>query len=351
MPSGVAAPWVRPVATNRTASSSVTLFERWTRASSCQSAASTPVSSRSSRRAPSSARLAGGDAALRDLPRVGVERVAVLADEQDPVVVVEDEHAGRQVREVDDAVDAGRAVRAGHLVVPERSATGSRRRPAGVADPGAADGGRIGGGSSSIAGIVARGGRARPRRGAGLDSPMANPTRRTAGPRASPARRRDRLGRPDPGTGRRRAVGEPVAARWSPPGDRVPAILEMIPYGKDNWRRNADIARGTYFAERGYALCRVDVRGTGLVRRRRARRVHRGRDARRRTTRWSGWRPSRGATARSGCGASATGRSRRSRSRSCRPPHLRAIVPVQGTDDRYLTDVHYIGGCVTVSEL
>src|SRR3954464_356326 len=45
--------------------------------------------------------------------------------------------------------------------------------------------------------------------------------------------------------------------------DPVPAILEMIPYGKDNWRRNADIARGTYFAERGYALCRVDVRGTG----------------------------------------------------------------------------------------
>ena len=34
-----------------------------------------------------------------------------------------------------------------------------------------------------------------------------------------------------------------------------------------------------------------------------------------------------------------------------RPPHLRAIVPVMGTDDRYLSDVHYIGGCVTVSEL
>ena len=52
---------------------------------------------------------------------------------------------------------------------------------------------------------------------------------------------------------------------WRPldaPGP-VPAILEMIPYGKDNWRRNADVARGTYFAERGYALCRVDVRGTG----------------------------------------------------------------------------------------
>src|SRR6266542_3906381 len=44
---------------------------------------------------------------------------------------------------------------------------------------------------------------------------------------------------------------------------RFPAILEMIPYGKDNWRRNADVARGTYLARRGYALCRLDVRGTG----------------------------------------------------------------------------------------
>ncbi len=34
-----------------------------------------------------------------------------------------------------------------------------------------------------------------------------------------------------------------------------------------------------------------------------------------------------------------------------RPPHLRAIVPVMATDDRYLDDVHYRGGCVTVSEL
>ena len=34
----------------------------------------------------------------------------------------------------------------------------------------------------------------------------------------------------------------PLAAE---PAARFPAILEMIPYGKDNWRRNADIARGT----------------------------------------------------------------------------------------------------------
>jgi putative CocE/NonD family hydrolase len=33
------------------------------------------------------------------------------------------------------------------------------------------------------------------------------------------------------------------------------------------------------------------------------------------------------------------------------PPHLAAIVPVHATDDRYLDDVHYRGGCLAVSEL
>jgi putative CocE/NonD family hydrolase len=36
---------------------------------------------------------------------------------------------------------------------------------------------------------------------------------------------------------------------------------------------------------------------------------------------------------------------------STRPPHLRAIVAVQATDDRYTDDVHYVGGAMTVSEL
>ena len=34
-----------------------------------------------------------------------------------------------------------------------------------------------------------------------------------------------------------------------------------------------------------------------------------------------------------------------------RPPHLRAIVAIQATDDRYTDDVHYVGGAMTVSEL
>ena len=133
-------------------------------------------------------------------------------------------------------------------------------------------------------------------------------------------------------------------------GERVPAILEMIPYGKDNWRRNADIARGTYFAERGYALCRVDVRGTGssggiALDEYTEAETRDGYDA----VEWLAAQPwCDGAV---GMWGISYGAFTSIQVAKLRPPHLRAIVPVQGTDDRYLTDVHYIGGCATVSEL
>ena len=124
----------------------------------------------------------------------------------------------------------------------------------------------------------------------------------------------------------------------------------MIPYGKDNWRRNADTARGEWFAARGYALCRVDVRGTGSSGGRRARRVHRRRDARRVRRRRVAGRPAVVHRRRRDVGHLYGGFTAIQVAK-LRPPHLRAIVPVQATDDRYLDDVHYIGGCVTASEL
>ncbi|HRE26360.1 MAG TPA: CocE/NonD family hydrolase, partial [Anaerolineales bacterium] len=58
-----------------------------------------------------------------------------------------------------------------------------------------------------------------------------------------------------------------AATLWLPegagPDHRVPVILEMIPYRKDDWRWASDQARMGFFAERGFAACRLDVRGTG----------------------------------------------------------------------------------------
>jgi len=134
------------------------------------------------------------------------------------------------------------------------------------------------------------------------------------------------------------------------PAARFPAILEMIPYGKDNWRRNADVARGTYLARRGYVLCRLDVRGTGssggiALDEYTEAETRDGYDA----VEWLAAQP--WCTGAVGMWGISYGGFTSIQVAKLRPPHLRAIVPVQATDDRYLTDVHYIGGCVTASEL
>jgi putative hydrolase, CocE/NonD family len=140
---------------------------------------------------------------------------------------------------------------------------------------------------------------------------------------------------------------EPVAAD---PGERFPVIVEMIPYGKDNWRRDTDAARGRWLGARGYALCRVDVRGTGssggyALDEYTADETRDGYDA----VEWAAAQPwSSGSVAMWGISYGAFTAIQVAK---LRPPHLHAIVPCMGTDDRYVDDIHYRGGCVTVSEL
>ena len=139
-----------------------------------------------------------------------------------------------------------------------------------------------------------------------------------------------------------------------PPSDRpdarFPVILELIPYGKDNWRRASDMTRGQWFAARGFALCRIDVRGTGssggvALDEYTADETRDGYDA----VEWL--------AAQTWCSGAvgmwgiSYGGFTAIQVAALRPPHLRAIVPVMATDDRYLDDVHYRGGCVTLSEL
>ena len=137
-----------------------------------------------------------------------------------------------------------------------------------------------------------------------------------------------------------------------PPGATgpLPAILNTDPYRKDDWSAAWDLTLASYFAQRGYAYCRLDVRGTGssdgvaLDEYTEAETLD-GHD----TVEWLAAQPwCSGAVGMWGLSyggftsiqVAATG-----------PPHLRAIVPVQATDDRYTDDVHYVGGAMTVSEL
>ena len=134
------------------------------------------------------------------------------------------------------------------------------------------------------------------------------------------------------------------------PAERFPAILEMIPYGKDNWRRNADVGRGEWFAARGYVFVRVDVRGTGSS-------AGVALDEYTEDETRDGYDAVEWLAAQAWCSGAvgmwgiSYGAFTSIQVAKLRPPHLLAIAPFQGTDDRYVTDVHYIGGCVTASEL
>ena len=143
-------------------------------------------------------------------------------------------------------------------------------------------------------------------------------------------------------------VWRPVPRQTSP-GERFPVILEMIPYGKDSWRRNADSSRGEWLAARGFALCRLDVRGTGsspgvAVDEYSEAETRDGYDA----VEWLAAQP--WCSGDVGMWGISYGGFTAIQVAKLRPPHLRAILPMYATDDRYRDDVHVRGGCVTASE-
>ncbi len=141
----------------------------------------------------------------------------------------------------------------------------------------------------------------------------------------------------------------PVAAGGSEEA-RIPAILEMIPYRKDDWRASGDEARGRWFAARGYAFCRLDVRGTGsspgiALDEYTERETRDGYEA-------VGWLAAQPwSNGNVGMWGISYGGFTSIQVAALRPPALKAIVPMYATDDRYTDDVHYVGGVPTASEL
>ncbi|MFN8597751.1 MAG: CocE/NonD family hydrolase [Anaerolineae bacterium] len=137
----------------------------------------------------------------------------------------------------------------------------------------------------------------------------------------------------------------------APQTDRAfPAILEMIPYRKDDWRYNTDHQHGHYWAQRGYVFCRLDIRGTGSSQ-------GFARDEYTPEETQDGYEVVEWLAAQPWCNGNigmwgiSYGGFTSIQVAKLQPPHLKAIVPMYATDDRYLDDVHYIGGCVTASEL
>jgi len=147
--------------------------------------------------------------------------------------------------------------------------------------------------------------------------------------------------------------GRRLAARiWLPADaetDPVPAVLEYVPYRKDDDTAAQDVRRHPYFAARGYASVRVDLRGSGdsdgvLL----DEYLAREQDDALEVLAWLEAQP--WCTGEVGMIGYSWGGFNGLQVAARRPRQLRAVITLCSTDDRYADDCHYMGGCLLGSD-
>jgi len=125
----------------------------------------------------------------------------------------------------------------------------------------------------------------------------------------------------------------------------VPAILEYIPYRKRDFMRRRDESIHRWFAARGYAAVRVDMRGSGesegLLH---DEYLQQEQDDALEVIAWIAAQP--WCTGKVGMMGKSWGAYNSVQVAALRPPALKAIIAVMGTDDRYAECIHYSGGCL-----
>ncbi|MDP3647715.1 MAG: CocE/NonD family hydrolase [Tabrizicola sp.] len=142
--------------------------------------------------------------------------------------------------------------------------------------------------------------------------------------------------------------GTRLAGRlWRPDGaGQVPVILEYLPYRKRDGTRARDERMHRYLARHGYACLRLDIRGTGdsegvLHDEYSVQEQVDGVDA----IAWLAAQPwCDGQVAMYGI---SWGGFNGLQIAARQPPALKTIITVGSTDDRYATDIHWVGGCLS----
>jgi putative CocE/NonD family hydrolase len=143
--------------------------------------------------------------------------------------------------------------------------------------------------------------------------------------------------------------GARLAARiWLPAeaeAQPVPAILEYLPYRKNDFTAHRDAVQHPYFAGHGYAAVRVDMRGTGdsdgiLY----DEYLPQEQDDALEVLAWIAAQP--WCSGSVGIWGISWGGFNGLQIAARRPPELKAVISLCSTDDRYADDVHYMGGCL-----
>jgi uncharacterized protein len=148
--------------------------------------------------------------------------------------------------------------------------------------------------------------------------------------------------------------GTRLAARiWLPvdaEDDPVPAVLEYLPYRKNDGTVVRDAKRQPYLAGHGYAAVRVDMRGTGesdgILE---DEYTEQEQDDALEVIAWLAEQP--WCTGVVGMWGISWGGFNALQVATRRPPALKAIMTLCSTDDRYADDVHYRGGCVLATDM
>lgn len=143
--------------------------------------------------------------------------------------------------------------------------------------------------------------------------------------------------------------GTKLAARmWIPEDaeqDKVPALLEYLPYRKRDGTHVRDALTHPYFAGHGYAAIRVDMRGNGdsegLMFDEYAKQEQ---DDALDVIAWLAEQP--WCNGKVGMFGISWGGFNALQVAARKPPALKAIITICSTDDRYEDDVHYKGGTV-----
>ena len=131
---------------------------------------------------------------------------------------------------------------------------------------------------------------------------------------------------------------------------RFGAILEHIPYRKDDLRAHQDRGQNIVLVEAGFVCVRLDVRGTGSS-------GGVAEDEYTEAEQLDGVEVVEWMSRQLWCNGNVGSWGKSYGGFSCiqlaarRPPALRAIAPVYATDDRYTDDMHYDGGALAAFEL
>jgi putative CocE/NonD family hydrolase len=134
------------------------------------------------------------------------------------------------------------------------------------------------------------------------------------------------------------------------PTDKFPAILEYIPYRKDDWQEQWDYELHSYFVLHGYVSARVDIRGTGTSEGAPPDREY-SEQEQKDGMEVIAWLASQTWSSGSvGMMGISWGGFNALQLASRRPPALKTIIAAHATEQLFHDDVHYIDGILHADE-